>query len=61
MIADFDFGDVNIERAIAEEAGFALDPHQRKSEEEVVRYGRNADGILLQYASTARWASVVGR
>jgi hypothetical protein len=33
MIADFDFGDVSIERAIAEEAGFALDPHQCKSEE----------------------------
>jgi D-3-phosphoglycerate dehydrogenase len=49
MIADSDFGDVAIERAIAEEAGFALHAHQCKSEE-VVRYGRDADGILTQYA-----------
>ncbi|WP_432827353.1 C-terminal binding protein [Dactylosporangium sp. CA-092794] len=50
MIADSDFGDVDIERAIAEEAGFALRAQQCKSEEEVVRYGRDADGILTQYA-----------
>ncbi|WP_433220318.1 C-terminal binding protein [Dactylosporangium sp. CS-047395] len=50
MIADSDFGDVDIERAIAEEAGFALDARQCRSEEEVIRYGRDADGILTQYA-----------
>jgi D-3-phosphoglycerate dehydrogenase len=50
MIADSDFGDVDIERAIAEEGGFALHAHQCKSEEEVIRYGRDADGILTQYA-----------
>ncbi|GAA4244860.1 C-terminal binding protein [Dactylosporangium darangshiense] len=51
MVADYDFGDVDIERAIAEEAGFALEAHQCKSEEEIIRYGRDADGILTQYAS----------
>ncbi|GGM77019.1 C-terminal binding protein [Dactylosporangium sucinum] len=50
MIADSDFGDVDIERAIVEDAGFALDPRQCRSEEEVVRYGRDAEGILTQYA-----------
>lgn len=50
MIADSDFGDTDIERAIAEEAGFALHAYQCKSEEEVIRYGRDADGILTQYA-----------
>ncbi|WP_433062037.1 C-terminal binding protein [Dactylosporangium sp. CS-033363] len=50
MIADSDFGDADIERAIAEEAGFALDARQCKSEEEVIRYGREAAGILTQYA-----------
>jgi D-3-phosphoglycerate dehydrogenase / 2-oxoglutarate reductase len=50
MIADSDFGDVEIERAIVEDAGFILRAHQCKSEEEVVRYGRDADGILTQYA-----------
>ncbi|WP_238007156.1 C-terminal binding protein [Dactylosporangium sp. AC04546] len=48
MIADF--GDVDIERAIAEEAGFTLEARQCKSEEEVIRYGRDAEGILTQYA-----------
>ncbi|MET7403494.1 C-terminal binding protein [Dactylosporangium sp. NPDC005572] len=50
MIADSDFGDVDIERAIAEEAGFTLEARQCTSEEEVIRYGRDAEGILTQYA-----------
>ncbi|MGI5239237.1 C-terminal binding protein [Dactylosporangium sp. CA-139066] len=50
MVADYDFGDVDIERAIAEEAGFELRAQQCKSEEEVIRYGGDAQGILTQYA-----------
>jgi D-3-phosphoglycerate dehydrogenase / 2-oxoglutarate reductase len=50
MIADSDFGDTEIERAIVEEAGFTLRAYQCKSEEEVIRYGQDADGILTQYA-----------
>jgi D-3-phosphoglycerate dehydrogenase len=50
MIADHDFGDVNIERAIIEGAGFRLDERQCKSEDEVIQFGRDADGVLCQYA-----------
>ncbi|WP_327001122.1 C-terminal binding protein [Dactylosporangium sp. NBC_01737] len=50
MIADSDFGDTDIERAIVEEAGFALHSYQCKSEAEVIEHGRDADGILTQYA-----------
>ncbi|MBO0871115.1 MAG: C-terminal binding protein [Micromonosporaceae bacterium] len=50
MIADSDFGDVEVERSIVEDAGFTLRAYQCKSEEEVVENGRDADGILTQYA-----------
>jgi D-3-phosphoglycerate dehydrogenase len=50
MIADSDFGDVDIERAIVEDAGFRLSAHQCKTEQDVIEYGRDADGILTQYA-----------
>jgi D-3-phosphoglycerate dehydrogenase / 2-oxoglutarate reductase len=50
MIADSDFGDVEVERAIVEGAGFTLEAYQCKSEEEVIAYGQNAAAILTQYA-----------
>jgi len=50
MIADSDFGDVDIERAIIEGAGFTLEAYQCKSEEEVIAHGGDAAGILTQYA-----------
>jgi D-3-phosphoglycerate dehydrogenase / 2-oxoglutarate reductase len=50
MIADSDFGDVDIERAIVEGAGFTLEAYQCKSEDEVIAHGRDAAGILTQYA-----------
>ncbi|MFI9596438.1 C-terminal binding protein [Nonomuraea sp. NPDC052265] len=50
MIADSDFGDVDIERAIVEGAGFELLAEQCKSEDEVIEKGRDADGVLTQYA-----------
>ncbi|MEU5869379.1 C-terminal binding protein [Nonomuraea sp. NPDC047529] len=50
MIADSDFGDVDIERAIVEGAGFELQAEQCKSEDEVIEKGRDADGVLTQYA-----------
>src|SRR5262249_27486702 len=50
MIADSDFGDVDIERAIVERAGFTLEAHQCTSEKEVIARGRDAAGILTQYA-----------
>jgi D-3-phosphoglycerate dehydrogenase len=50
MIADSDFGDVEVERGIVEGAGFTLDAQQCKSEEDVIAHGRDADAILTQYA-----------
>nr|WP_298722923.1 C-terminal binding protein [uncultured Steroidobacter sp.] len=51
LIADYDFGDVDIERSIIEGAGFKLRAEQCKSEEDVIRVGRDADGVLAQYAT----------
>jgi D-3-phosphoglycerate dehydrogenase len=51
LIADYDFGDVNTEREIIEGAGFQLVAAQCKSEDEVIEKGRDADGILAQYAT----------
>jgi D-3-phosphoglycerate dehydrogenase len=56
LIADYDFGNVDIEREIIEGAGFALVPAQCKSEDEVIAYGRDADGIVTQYARVGRRA-----
>jgi D-3-phosphoglycerate dehydrogenase len=50
LIADSDFGDVEIERDIIEGAGFALSRAQAKTEDEVIEHGRDADGVLTQYA-----------
>jgi D-3-phosphoglycerate dehydrogenase len=50
LIADYDFGDVNIEQAIIESAGFELRAAQCKNEDEVIEHGRDADGVLAQYA-----------
>ena len=36
VIADYDYGDVNIERAIIEKAGFELIAAQCKTEQEVI-------------------------
>jgi D-3-phosphoglycerate dehydrogenase len=50
LIADYDFGDVHIERKILEAAGLEVVAAQCKSEEEVARLGRDADGVIAQYA-----------
>ncbi|MGV9378750.1 C-terminal binding protein [Nonomuraea sp. NPDC003707] len=50
LIADFDFGDVDIERAIVEGAGFELLAAQCRSEDEVIEKGQDVDGVLTQYA-----------
>jgi D-3-phosphoglycerate dehydrogenase / 2-oxoglutarate reductase len=51
LIADYDFGDVDIERSIIEGAGFELRAAQCKTEEDVIQAGRDVDGVLAQYAS----------
>jgi dihydroxy-acid dehydratase len=50
VITDYDFGDVSIERAIVEAAGFELVGAQCKTEDEVIAAARDADGIMAQYA-----------
>ncbi|NRQ30872.1 C-terminal binding protein [Nonomuraea sp. NN258] len=50
MIADSDFGEVDLEREIVEDAGFELLAAQCKSEDEVIEKGRDVDGVLTQYA-----------
>jgi D-3-phosphoglycerate dehydrogenase len=50
VIADYDFGDVSIERGILEPAGFELVPAQCKTEDEVIDAARDADAVVTQYA-----------
>jgi dihydroxy-acid dehydratase len=50
VIADYDFGNVDVERKIVEAAGIELVPAQCKSEAEVIAVARDADGVITQYA-----------
>src|SRR5262249_8566221 len=50
VVLDYDYGDVDIERAIIEAAGFELVGAQSKSEDDVIDIPRDADGVLTQYA-----------
>src|SRR5262245_38350128 len=56
LIADYDYGNVDIEREIIEGAGFKLIPAQCKSEGEVIQHGRDVDGVIAQYARVGRKA-----
>jgi D-3-phosphoglycerate dehydrogenase len=49
VIADHDFGDVDIERGIMEGAGFDVVAAQCKSEDDVIAAARDADGVITQY------------
>jgi D-3-phosphoglycerate dehydrogenase len=51
VIADYDYGDVDIERAIIEAAGLRLVAAQCKSEDDVIEAARDADAIIAQYAT----------
>jgi D-3-phosphoglycerate dehydrogenase / 2-oxoglutarate reductase len=51
VIADYDFDDVAIERAIVEGAGFELIAAQCKTEDEVIDAARDADAIIAQYVT----------
>jgi D-3-phosphoglycerate dehydrogenase len=51
VIADYDYGDVDIEREIVERAGFELIAAQSKSEDEVIEVARDAAAIVAQYAT----------
>jgi D-3-phosphoglycerate dehydrogenase / 2-oxoglutarate reductase len=50
VIADYDYGDVEIERAIIEGAGLELVAAHCKSEDDVIDVARDADAIMVQYA-----------
>jgi D-3-phosphoglycerate dehydrogenase len=50
LIADYDFGNVDVEREILEGAGFEVVAAQCKNEDEVIARGRDADGVITQYA-----------
>jgi D-3-phosphoglycerate dehydrogenase len=56
LIADYDFGNVDVERAIIESAGFKLVPAQCKSEDEVIEKGRDVDAVITQYARVGKKA-----
>jgi len=51
VIADYDYGDVDIERAIVEDAGLRLEAAHCKTEDDVVDAARDADAIIAQYAT----------
>ncbi len=52
VIADYDFGDVDIERVIIEAAaGLRLVAAQCKTEDDVIGAARDADAIIAQYAT----------
>ena len=51
VIADYDYGDVDIERAIIEKAGLRLATAQCKTEDDVIAAARDADAIIAQYAT----------
>lgn len=54
VIADFDFGDTEIEREILVEAGFQLIALQAKSEAELIDHIRDCDAVISQYARIGR-------
>jgi D-3-phosphoglycerate dehydrogenase len=51
VIADYDYGNVAIERAIIEGAGLELTAAHCKTEEEVIDVARDADAVIAQYAT----------
>jgi D-3-phosphoglycerate dehydrogenase len=59
VIADYDYGDVDIERAIVEAAGLRLEAAHCKTEDDVVGAARDADAIIAQYASVG--ARAIGK
>jgi D-3-phosphoglycerate dehydrogenase len=50
LLADCDFPDLDLERKLFADAGFALAAARCKSEEDVIAAARDCDAIVLQYA-----------
>jgi D-3-phosphoglycerate dehydrogenase / 2-oxoglutarate reductase len=51
VIADYDYGDVDIERAIVEAAGLRLVAAECTTEDDVIEAARDADAVIAQYAT----------
>src|SRR5262249_24613552 len=51
VIADYDYGDVDIEREIIEGAGLRLVAADCKTEDDVIAAARDADAVIAQYAT----------
>jgi D-3-phosphoglycerate dehydrogenase len=51
VIADYDYGDVDIERAIIEKAGFELIAAHCETEEDVIEVAHDAAAVVAQYAT----------
>jgi len=51
VITDYDYGDVDIERAIVEDAGPRLVAADCKTEDDVIEAAGDADAIIAQYAT----------
>src|SRR5215469_7966547 len=56
VIADYDFGDADIERSIVTGAGFELVAAQSKTEDDVIAVASDADAVLTQYAEIGKRA-----
>ncbi|MBO0730138.1 MAG: C-terminal binding protein [Acidimicrobiaceae bacterium] len=56
VIADYDYGDVDIERTIIEGAGFELVAAQCKTEDDVIAVARDAHAVIAQYATVGERA-----
>lgn len=56
VVADYDFGDVDIEKSIVTGAGFELVAAQCKSEDDVIAVAADADAVLTQYAEVGKRA-----
>lgn len=51
VIADYDYGNVDVERQIIEGAGFRLRALQCKSDEDLLERGADATAVVTQYAT----------
>jgi D-3-phosphoglycerate dehydrogenase len=51
VITDFDYGDVDVERAILEEAGLRLVAADCKTEDDVIAIAVDAHAVIAQYAT----------
>src|SRR5215470_1578435 len=56
VVADYDFDNVDIERAIVTGAGFELREAQAKTEDDVIAVASDADAVLTQYAEIGKRA-----